>query len=144
MANVVSYKNKVAELKKEISAIETELRDNIYNVIREVAKEQKLNRISKHIYIMKFSEISGKPWDSVFHDWQKSAEVFIKKLDNKQALDLYDYIVSLYKNRTKDNKVLYKYRMLYKCHSFTMYDDVTQVLDGNFVKRIIDKLDGLA
>ena len=138
-----SYKDKVAFLKQEISAIENELRENVYKVINEVASEQKLNRLSKHCFVIKFSELSGKPWDSVFHDWQKSAEMLIKKLDAQQALNIYDYLVNMYEKRTKNNTCSFKYRTIYKCNSFNMYEDVTQVLDSKFIKRIIDRLDGL-
>lgn len=138
-----SYKDKVAFLKQEINAIENELRENVYKVINEVASEQKLNRLSKHCYTISFSDLSNKPWDSVFHDWQKSAEMLIKKLDAQQALNIYDYLINLYEKRTKNNTCSFKYRMIYKCNAFNMYEDVTQVLDGKFIKRIIDKLDGL-
>lgn len=138
-----SYKDKVEFLKQEISAIENELRENVYKVINEVASEQKLNRVSKHCFIVSFSDLTNKPWDSVFHDWQRSAEMLIKKLEAQQALNIYDYLINLYNKRTKNNTCSFKYRMIYKCHAFNMYEDVTQVLDGNFIKRIIDRLDGL-
>ena len=138
-----SYKDKVAFLKQEINAIENELRENVYKVIKEVASEQKLNKLSKHCYTISFSDLSNKPWDSVFHDWQKSAEMLIKKLDAQQALNIYDYLVNMYEKRTKNNTCSFKYRMIYKCHAFDMYENVTQVLDSKFIKRIIDKLDGL-
>jgi hypothetical protein len=138
-----SYKDKVAFLKQEINAIENELRENVYKVIKEVASEQKLNRLFKNCYTISFSDLSNKPWDSVFHDWEKSAEMLIKKLDGQQALNIYDYLANMYEKRTKNNTCSFKYRMIYKCHAFNMYEDVTQVLDGKFIKRIIDKLDGL-
>ena len=138
-----SYKDKVAFLKQEINAIENELRENVYKVINEVAAEQKLNRLSKNCFVISFSDLSNKPWDSVFHDWQKSAEMLIKKLEAQQALNIYDYLVNMYEKRTKNNTCSFKYRMIYKCNAFNMYEDVTQVLDGKFIKRIIDKLDGL-
>jgi hypothetical protein len=138
-----SYKDKVAKLKREISEIETELRISVYNIINEVASEHKINRISKNCFTISFSDLSNKPWDSVYHDWQKSAEMLIKKLDAQQALDIYDYLVKMYEKRTKNNTCSFKYRMIYKCHTFNMYEDVTQVLDGEFIKRIIDKLDGI-
>lgn len=138
-----SYKDKVAHLKQEINAIENELRENVYKVIKEVASEQKLNRLSKHCYTISFSDLSNKPWNSVFHDWEKSAEMLIKKLDSQQALNIYDYLVNMYGKRTKNNTCSFKYRTIYKCNAFNMYEDVTQVLDGKFIKKIIDKLDGL-
>lgn len=138
-----SYKDKVALLKQEINAIENELRESVYKVIKEVASEQKLNRLSKHCFTISFSDLSNKPWDSVFHDWQKSAEMLIKKLDAQQALNIYDYLINLYEKRTKNNTCSFKYRMIYKCNTFNMYEEATLVLDGKFIKRIIDKLDGL-
>ena len=137
------YKDKIAILKQEINAIENELRENVYRVIKEVASEQKLNRLSKNCFIISFRDLTNKPWDSVFHDWQKSAEMLIKKLDTQQSLNIYDYLVNMYEKRTKNNTCSFKYRMTYKCNAFNMYRDATQVLDSKFIKRIIDKLDGL-
>lgn len=136
-----SYKDKVAYLKQEISAIENSLRQHVYNVILEVAAEQKINRLSKNCFTISFSDLSNKPWDSVFHNWEKSAEMLIKKLDAQQALNIYDYLINMYEKRTKNNTCSFKYRMIYKCNTFNMYEDVTQVLDGEFIKKIIDRLD---
>lgn len=138
-----SYKDKVAKLKREISEIENELRSTVYETINEVASEQKINRISKNCFIISFSDLKNKPWDSVFHDWKKSAEMLIKKLDGQQALNIYDYLVNMYEKRTKNNTCSFKYRTIYKSNTFNYYEDVTQVLDGDFIKRIIDKLGGL-
>ena len=138
-----SYKDKIAKLKHEISEIETELRITVYNIINEVASEKKINRISKNCFAISFSDLSNKPWDSVVHDWQKSAEMLIKKLDTQRALDIYDYLVKMYEKRTKNNICSFKYRTIYKCHIFNMYEDGTQKIDGEFIKRIIDKLDGI-
>lgn len=138
-----SYKDKVAQLKKEISDIEYDLRKSVYGIINEVASEQKLNRLSKNCFVVSFSSLTNKPWDSVFHDWQKSAEMLIKKLDAQQALNIYDYLVNMYEKRTKNNTCSFKYRTIYKSNTFNYYEDVTQVLDGKFIKRIIDRLDGM-
>lgn len=138
-----SYKDKVAQLKKEISDIEYDLRLTVYRIINEVASEQKLNRLSKNCFVVSFSSLTNKPWDSVFHDWQKSAEMLIKKLDAQQALNIYDYLVNMYEKRTKNNTCSFKYRTIYKSNTFNYYEDVTQVLDGKFIKRIIDRLDGM-
>ena len=138
-----SYKDKVAQLKKEISDIEYDLRLTVYGIINEVASEQKLNRLSKNCFVVSFSSLTNKPWDSVFHDWQKSAEMLIKKLDAQQALNIYDYLVNMYEKRTKNNTCSFKYRTIYKSNTFNYYEDVTQVLDGKFIKRIIDRLDGM-
>ena len=138
-----SYKDKVSQLKKEISDIENNLRLTVYGIINEVASEQNLNRLSKNCFVVSFSSLTNKPWDSVFHDWEKSAEMLIKKLDAQQTLNIYDYLVNMYEKRTKNNVCSFKYRMTYKSNKFNYYEDVTQVLDGKFIKRIIDRLDGM-
>ena len=56
---------------------------------------------------------------------------------------IYDCLVKMYEKRTKNNICSFKYRTIYKRNSFNMYEDVTQTLDGEFIKRIIDKLDGI-
>lgn len=135
------YKDKVDLLKQQISKIETQLREQIYNAINETAQEQTINKISNSIFVVKFSDLSGKPWSAGFNNWQKSAEILIKKLDSKNALNIYDYLLSLYEQRNKNNNCTIKYRQYTKLSAFTMYEDVTETLDANFIKRIIDRLD---
>ncbi len=135
------YKDKVDLLKQQISQIETKLREQIYNAINETAQEQKINKISNSIFIVKFSDLSGKPWNAGFNNWQESAKILIKKLENKNALNLYDYIVSLYEQRNKNNNCIIKYRTYMKFRDFTMYEDKTEALDAKFIKKVIDRLD---
>ena len=135
------YKNKVDLLKQQITKIETELREQIYNAINETAQEQKINKISNSIFVVNFSDLCGKPWSASFNNWQESAKILIKQLEHKNALNIYDYLVSLYENRNKNNNCRIKYRQYTKMSCFTMYNDVTETLDANFIKRIIDKLD---
>lgn len=135
------YKDKVDILKQQISQIETELREQIYNAINETAQEQTINKISNTFFVVKFSDLCGKPWSAGFNNWQESAKILIKKLENKNVLNIYDYILSLYEHRNKNNNCTIKYRQYTKFRDFTMYEDITETLDANFIKRIIDKLD---
>lgn len=135
------YKNKVDLLKQQITKIETQLREQIYNAINETAQEQTLNKISNLIFIVKFSDLCGKPWSAGFNNWQESAKILIKQLEHKNALNIYDYLLSLYENRNKNNNCRIKYRQYTKLNAFTMYEDVTEVIDANFIKKIIDRLD---
>jgi hypothetical protein len=135
------YKNKVDLLKQQITKIETELREQIYNAINEIAQEQTLNKISNSIFIVKFSDLCGKPWSAGFNNWQESAKILTKKLENKNALDIYDYLLSLYEQRNKNNNCTIKFRTYMKYRDFTIYEDKTETLDANFIKKIIDRLD---
>ena len=135
------YKDKVDLLKQQISQIETKLREQIYNAINETAQEQTLNKISNSFFVVKFSDLCGKPWSAGFNNWQESAKILTKKLENKNALNIYDYIVSLYENRNKNNTCTIKYRTYVKFIDFTTYVDKTETLDANFIKRVIDRLD---
>lgn len=135
------YKDKVDLLKQQISQIETKLREQIYNAINETAQEQTLNKISNSIFIVKFSDLCGKPWNAGFNNWQEGAKILIKQLEHKNALNIYDYLLSLYENRKKNNTCTIKYRQYTKFSTFTMYEDKTETLDANFIKKVIDRLD---
>lgn len=135
------YKDKVDLLKQQITKIETQLREQIYNAINETAQEQTLNKISNSIFIVKFSDLCGKPWSAGFNSWEESAKILTKKLENKNALDIYDYLLSLYEQRNKNNNCTIKYRTYVKFRDFTMYENKTETLDANFIKKIIDRLD---
>lgn len=135
------YKDKVEILKQQISQIETELREQIYNAINETAQEQTLNKISNSIFVVRFSDLCGKPWNAGFNNWQESAKILIKQLEKKNPLNVYDYIVSLYEHRNKNNNCIIKYRQYIQCSCFNMYNDVTETIDANFIKKVIEKLD---
>ena len=84
--------DKINALKAQITECEEQIRNDVYRIINDVAEEHKRPKISKHIFIIKYSELSGQVWDASFYDWERSAEILLKKLNNVRALELVNSI----------------------------------------------------
>ena len=136
------YIRKMEDLKNQIKELENELRTGVYNAINEVASENKRPKISQHIFIVKFSELSAS-WEPRYYDWEASAELLINKLERKEAKTLVPYLQSLYENRNKNGVSIIKERVYEKMFSFTMYVDVTHTVNAEFLRQILVKLEVL-
>jgi predicted nuclease with TOPRIM domain len=95
------YIHKMEELMSQIEDLENELRADVYNAINEVASENKRQKISRHIFIVKFSELKTS-WEPSYYDWEASADILINKLERKGAKTLVPYLRGLYENRNKN------------------------------------------
>jgi hypothetical protein len=116
------------------------LRNDVYKAINDVASENKRPKISNHIFIVKYSELSSS-WQPQYYDWESSAELLIHILEKKQPLNLIPYIQSLYNGRNKNGVSTIKERVYIKDRYFTWYTDVVHTINSEFIKQILIKLD---
>ena len=66
---------------RELRTLNLEGKEKLIKIITEVADSHKINRIGK-AFIIKKSELIGKPWSTSYHDWQDSKKALLKKLDD--------------------------------------------------------------
>ena len=67
---------------QELQALNLEAKEEIIRIISEVADSHKINRIDNKCFIVRKSEIIGKPWSPSYFDWKESGKVLLKKLDD--------------------------------------------------------------
>ena len=67
---------------QELQALNLEAKEEIIRIISEVADSHKINRIDNKCFIVRTSEIIGKPWSPSYFDWKESGKVLLKKLDD--------------------------------------------------------------
>lgn len=135
--------DKISSLKQEIVNCENEIKEQIYKAINEVANEHKRPKISKHIFIVNYSELSGQVWDASFYDWERSAEILIKKMNNVRPLDMVDSIKSIYKNRLKNGvaKIKMTHREYWGRNNNWYYNATTEYpVKSEFIKEVLLKL----
>lgn len=130
-------KNTIVQLKQQIKDADAELKQMIINVITDTAKKQVAKKISKHIMIVNFSDISGKVWNPLFYNWESSAELLIKKIENKSGIESYDYLMALPKSENKMGTFEIKN---YVQDWFGRYE-IKQYVDKEFVMKIIETLE---
>lgn len=136
--------DKINSLKTQIIECEEEIRKEVYKVINDVANEHKRPKISNHIFIINFSELSGNPWDASFYDWERSAEILLKKLNNVRALDLVNSIESIYNNRLRNGicKIKMSHREYFGCSLSNFYFKITNEypVKTEFIKEVLDRV----
>ena len=68
--------------------------DQVFDILRAVGQTQpNVKKISEHIFLVRFSDLVGKPWNVNYHSWSASAESIIDYAKKKQyPLDYIDYL----------------------------------------------------
>ena len=133
----LNTKNKIIQLKEQIVNADKELKQKIINVITDTAKKQVAKKVSKHIMVINFSDISGKVWNPLFYNWECSAGVLLKKIENKSGIESYDYLMRLPKSENKMGTFEIKN---YVQDWFGRYE-IKQYVDREFVLKIIETLE---
>lgn len=136
--------DKINSLKTQIAECEEEIRKDVYKVINDVANEHKRPKISNHIFVINFSELSGNPWDASFYDWERSAEILLKKLNNVRALELVNSIESIYNNRLRNGicKIKMTHREYFGGALSNCYFRIANEypVKTEFIKEVLDRV----
>ena len=123
---------------RELQALNLEAKEEIIKIITEVADSHKINRIGK-AFIIKKSELIGKPWSTSYHDWQDSKKALLKKLDDLFKQDrrepISEFIYFL-------NELLNQKNQTQKgvCSIYTKQGTI--VINAEMVKKILEKIKG--
>lgn len=88
--SIKDIERELALLDKQKTELENKLIEVIESAMLRVAKAQKINRISEHIFVVRLSDIIGNPWSSHFFDWNKSVSIVKKFLRAKPVLQWKD------------------------------------------------------
>lgn len=120
--------DKISEIKKQISQCENEIREQIYNVIKEVSKKHSRPK-KANTFTISFSEmIKHNIWSPTFYDYEEMERLLLEKLDKSNAINLIDVINSLYEDRQKNGVCVLK------------LNSYTYPVRTEFIKEILDEL----
>jgi hypothetical protein len=121
--------DKISKIKKQISQCENEIREQIYNVIKEVSKKHSRPKNEKNIFTISFSEmIKHNIWSPTFYDYEEMEKLLLEKLDKSNAIILIDVINSLYEDRQKNGVCVLK------------LNSYTYPIRTEFIKEILDEI----
>lgn len=121
---------------RELRTLNLEAKQKLIEIITEVANSHKINRFGK-AFIIKKSELIGKPWSTSYHDWQDSKKALLKKLDdlfiNDRREPISEFIYFL-------NELLNQKNQLQKgvCSIYTKQGTIP--INAEMVKAIIAKI----
>lgn len=82
MSSVQELKERIAVLERQLGKERKALRENLIAKIREIAENDSptVKRISKHIVVIKSSDLIGNPWSPHFYNWAAAADDVINYL----------------------------------------------------------------
>ncbi len=119
--------DKISEIKKQISQCENEIREQIYNVIKEVSKKHSRPK-KANTFTISFSEMINNVWSPTFYDYEEMEKLLLKKLDKSNAINLIDDIEKLYEEKQKNGVCVLK------------LNSYTYPIRTEFIKEILDEL----
>ena len=119
--------DKISEIKKQISQCENEIREQIYNVIKEVSKKHSRPKTKANTFVISFSEMNKHNiWSPTFYDYEEMERLLLEKLDKSNAINLIDIIENLYEDRQKNGVCVLK------------LNSYTYPIRTEFIKEILD------
>lgn len=123
---------------RELRTLNLEAKEKLIEIITEVANSHKINRIGK-AFIVKKSELLGKPWTTSYHDWQDGKKALLKKLDDlfindrrEPILEFIYFLNELLNQKNQSQKGV--------CSIYTKQGTI--VINAEMVKKILEKIKG--
>lgn len=129
---------RIQNTQRELKSLNLKAKEEIIKIITEVADSHKINRFGK-AFIIKKSELIGKPWSTSYHDWRESKKALLKKLDDLFIQDkrepISEFIYFL-------NELLNQKNQTQKgvCSIYTKQGTI--VINAEMVKKILEKING--
>lgn len=105
--------------------------------MQRVAASQKLNRISEHIFTIRFSDMIGQPWEPRYYDWQQSIAIVKRFLQSKPAVEWKNAL----QRKLKEAKPGRPVRFIFK-RGNAWYNRVTENIPVSyqFIQEIVNQL----
>lgn len=85
MKNLRTIKEKLLSLQKEVSEAEKAIASIIQDAIVEIAQQAPIKRVSKNAFVVNSSQLTGKPWNPEYYDWEAAAKVLFTSALKCQA-----------------------------------------------------------
>lgn len=129
---------RIQDTQRELKSLNLEAKEEITKIITEVADSHKINRIGK-AFIIKKSELIGKPWSPSYFDWKDGKKALLKKLDDlflkEKQEPIFEFIYFL-------NELLNQKDQLQKgiCSIYTKQGTIP--INAEMVKNILEKING--
>lgn len=130
--------NKIDQMLRDIEKAEVELEEAFTKAIYDAANENpnKPRSISKNMFMVRFSDMIGKPWNTEFYQWEASADILLSYLKKSHVKHWKKLLEDIYSKRSGECAFVPKKVKIW----YNMYRTEKTTIPADFVKRIIDKL----
>lgn len=129
-------KRKSDELEAQIKQLQVELKNTIIAAINEAAEGNPyhIKKLSGNCFIIKSSQMIGRPWLPAFYDWEQTAK-FVKETLDKHDVTEWVSIMEKWLESTKMNIIEVKRR--FKAYG-GYYQELTIPIDKAFVEKVLE------
>ncbi len=135
--SIKDIEKELALLDKQKTKLENKLTEVVESAMLHVAKAQKINRISEHIFVVRLSDIIDNPWTPHFYDWNQSVSIVQKFLRNKPVLQWKDALRKKLGDTQEGKPVIFTFSRGSGC-----YKTIERVpVSYEFIKEIIKQLE---
>lgn len=133
----------IKQIEKELTLLEQKknemeniLVDAISSAMLKIAQDKPMQRINKHCFVIRLSDMIGNPWNPEFYDWEKSITIILKFLKPKPAREWVCALNRKLESTPKNQPVVFEYR---KQSYGVMYSEKIPV-SRIFIEQIIKEL----
>ena len=134
--SIKQIEQELFNLEQEKNKLEKILIDAISSAMLKVAQNKPMQRISKHCFVICFSDMVENPWNPGLYDWEKSISIILKFLRPKPAKEWVCSLAAKLGGTPKNQPVVFEYR---KKSFDVMYSKKISV-SRIFIEQIIKEL----
>lgn len=134
--SIKQIEQELLNLEQEKNKLEETLIEAISSAMLKVASNKPMQRIGKHCFVIRLSDMVGNPWNPEFYDWKKSITIILKFLKPKPAKEWVCALKAKLESTPKNQPVVFEYR---KKSYNVMYSEKTPV-SRIFIEQIIEEL----
>lgn len=81
--SIEEVNKEIALLEERKAELENLIEQIVYNAMFRAAQAKPMNRIGRHCFIVKYSDLIGHPWSPSYYDWEKSIDIVKRFLKSK-------------------------------------------------------------
>lgn len=129
IADIEMHKNKLRFLEKQ-------LEEYSLHQIADVAESKIIPRVTNHIFVIKFSDMIGRPWNPEFYYWKMSAKIVIKFLQPHPVTEWKERLVDKINNSKQEHVV--EFERVVSCAGVRCKHKIP--VDKDFIQKIIERL----
>lgn len=129
-------KHKRDELEAQIKQLQVELKNTIIAAIDEAAvgNPYHIKKLGANIFIIKSSQMIGRPWSPSFYDWEQTAKFIKETLENRDVTEWVS-IMEKWLESAKMNTIDVKRKMKVWGGN---YQEFTTPIDKAYIEKVLE------
>lgn len=129
-------KRKSDELEAQIKQLQVELKNTIIAAINEAAEGNPyhIKKLGANCFIIKSSQMIGRPWSPAFYDWEQTAKFVKETLENRDVTEWVS-IMEKWLESAKMNTIEVKRRLRVWGSN---YQEFTTPIDKAYIEKVLE------